>query len=324
MADRLGRNISVGIGIEDSYATGQASPNTYIVGRSTLRLSPVQSVTQTPEIRPDPNPAQPIRDIIDMTGEVAVVTSADMMPFMLTLLFGNGAKTGTGAPYTWTTKILANALKSAIIEKWDSVESKSDQIKGALLTSLKLSWKKQGGPLITTWGFSGIGATPVRNSTQFDTTPIVLSASRHSMRDCSLKIDGATTLNPYITGFDLSFTFSVQRRDGMTGNPFADAMNPGLCAIAGTITASRPTADGIYGLCDGSDHILIFTSPKPGDATRYIEIKMSQVHIEKSTPTDESAAGMVTEQFAVMPYYTTHADGTACVFTVLNDLSAAY
>ena len=320
MADRLGRNIAVSVGVEDSYGAGQVTPKMYVLGRSTLKLDPVQTLIQTPEIRPDPNPAQPIRDIIDMTGSLALVTSADAMPLMLNLLLGNSATTSTAVPYVWTSKVLANALKSAVIERWDSVETKSDQVKGALLTSMSLSWKKSGGPLLTTWGFAGVGATPVRGAgTRLDAAPTVLSATRHSSRDCTLTVDGFTTAAPFITGFDLSFTFATQRRDGITGNIFADAMNPGACAITGTITASRPSTDLINGFCDGADHILVFTSPKPSDATRYVKITMSQVRLERSNPTDESAAGMVTEQFSINPYYTTHADGTAAVFAVAND-----
>lgn len=323
MGDRLGRNVGTYIGLEDSYGAGQVTPKLFgALGRSTLRLSPVQTVTQTPEIRPDPNPAEPVRDIIDLTAELAQLCSVDSAPFMLKLLLGNSVKTGSVAPWLWTSKIVANALQSAIVEKWDSVESKSDLVKGMLLSSLKISWRKRGGALIFTWGGTGIGATPVRNSSRFDAAPTAWTAKRHSMRDCTITVDGAATLAPYIVGFDVAFNFSVERRDGATGNAFADAINPGGCAITASIQASRPTADSIYTLCNGADHIFVFTSPQPGDATRYFKLTMSQVRVEKANPTDESGAGMVTEPFDMLPFFTTHADGTAAKFEVANDITA--
>jgi hypothetical protein len=323
MADRLGRNVGAYIGVEDSYGAGQGTPKLFgALGRSTLRLSPVQTVTQTPEIRPDPNPAEPVRDIIDLNAELAQLCSVDSAPFMLKLLLGNSVKTGASAPWLWTSKVVSNALLSAIIEKWDSVESKSDLIKGALLSSLKISWRKRGGALIFTWGFTGIGAAPIRNSTRFDAAPTAWTAKRHSMAACTITVDGAATLAPFIVAFDAALNFAVERRDGATGNAFADAIDPGACAITASIQASRPTADSIYALCDGADHIFVFTSPQPGTPTRYFKFTMSQVRVEKVNPTDESGAGMVTEPFDLLPYFTTHADGTAAKFEVANDVTA--
>ena len=325
MADRLGRNIAVGVGIEDSYGAGQASPKEYTLGRSTLNVSAVQTVTQTPEIRGDPNPAQPIRDIVDLSGQLALVTSVDAMPLLLNLMCGNSTMTLTVAPWLWTTKIVANAIKSAVVERWDSTESKSDLVKGVMVSGMKFSWRKKGGPLITTWTLNGIGATPVRNAgSRVDAAPTVLSAARHSMRDCTLSIDGATTLASYVVGFDVAFQYGVERRDAITGNAWADAMNPGTCQITASMLATRPTADSIYALCDGADHVFVFTSPQPGTPTRYFKLTMSQVRVEKTNPTDESAPGMVTEPFTLLPYWTTHADGTACIFTVSNDKGTAY
>ena len=325
MADRLGRNIRVNIGIEDSYGTGQATPKTYALGRSSLNINPVQTITNTPEIRPDPNPAQPIRDILDLSGQLALVTSVDSLPLLLNLMTGNSAMSLTVAPFMWTTKIQANALKSAVVERYDSVETKSDLTKGVIVSGMKFSWRKKGGPLITTWTVNGIGAAIVRNNgSQFDSAPTVMSAARHSMRDCTLTIDGATTLASYVVGFDLAFQFGVERKDALTGNAFADAMIPGTCVITASMLASRPTADGIYGICDGADHIFVFTSPQPSAPTRFMRITMNQVRVEKTNPTDESAPGMESEPFTLLPYYTSNADNTSVKFEIANDKGTAY
>jgi len=323
MGNRIGSNVGIYVGIEDSYGAGQATPNLFQIPRSGLRVHPVDGSGESSEINPNPNPAEPLAGTIDLNGELGQVVSADCLPLLLNLMFGNATKTGASAPYSWETKLLANAMKSAIVEKYDSANAKADLIKGVIVYSLKLSYRKAAEALVATWGFMGIGAAPTRNGgSQFDSSPTVFTDRRHSMKDVTLLVDGAATLAPLVTQFDISFTFEAVRQDGLTGNAFADGMDKGACTIEASLRARRPAADSIYALANGAEHTFKLTSPRPGAATRYFELSLPECYVKQTEPADESGKGPVDEVYKVIPFYSNNADSTAAKFTVANDQSA--
>ncbi|RLE25611.1 MAG: hypothetical protein DRJ50_02575, partial [Actinobacteria bacterium] len=89
-----------------------------------------------------------------------------------------------------------------------------------------------------------------------------------------------------------------------------------------TIKGWRDSGDTILGYDDDAEHVFLITSPRPGVATRSLEIKHSEAYVfnsEGGGGVDGEGPVMATAR--VRPFYVDHADTSSVVCTLDSDVA---
>jgi len=320
--DRSGLALGVQLGFEDSFGAGAAAPAGHVIPRAALRFDAVETPGETPEISYSANPSEPIDGLHNANGELGVVVTADAIPLIFKAFTGNIATTGGGAPYTHTSKLLANAMLSVWLEKWFDDIDKGELYKGVRIQGLRFSWRKDSQPLIVTAMLMGSGQRDKNRGTQYDATPTTYTDRRLSLVSTVLKINGTATA--LVKSFDLTITNEMARQDVLSGNDYADAISTGKFKIEGSLRAVWDSADTLRGYI-GTEKSIELICYRPAAATRYVSVLTPEVLLKFTEVPDESSRGPIELGMGVFAYYNNAAEATAAVLTAVNDVaSGAY
>ncbi|MDD3183582.1 MAG: phage tail tube protein [Alphaproteobacteria bacterium] len=221
------------------------------------------------------DPAQPMRDVINVDGDVVVPVDLRYIGYWLRALFGAPTTTGTEAPYVHTFKSGATDLPSLALEVGTPEASSYFMNAGVRANSMQVSFERSGGASAT---INCIAQGEDRASASLGGTPTELVMTRFNQFQGSVKKDGAQLGN--VTGAQFTYTNNLEKIETIRDDGKIDGADPTVAAFTGTIdvrfadttlldAATDNTAVALsFGYTIDASHSLIFTAhevylPKP-------------------------------------------------------------
>jgi len=175
------------------------------------------------------DPAQPIRDVIKVDGDVVVPVDARNFGHWLKGLLGLPTTTGVG-PYVHTYQSGAASLPSLSFEVGMPEPFSFMMNAGVMLNSLQLSYSRSGGASAT---INCIAQSETRNPTSHGGTPTQALLTRFNQFQGAIKKDGAQLAN--VTGAQLTYTNNLERIETIRSDGKIDGCDPTIAALTGSI-----------------------------------------------------------------------------------------
>ncbi len=221
------------------------------------------------------DPAQPMRDVINVEGDVVVPVDLRYIGYWLRTLFGAPTTTGTGAPYVHTFKSGATVLPSLALEVGTPEASCYFMNVGVRANSMQVSFERSGGASAT---INCIAQGETRALASLGGTPNELAITRFNQFQGSVKKDGTQLGN--VTGAQFTYTNNLEKIETIRDDGKIDGADPTVAAFTGTIdvrfadttlldAATNNTAVTLsFGYTIDANRSLIFTAhevylPKP-------------------------------------------------------------
>jgi hypothetical protein len=222
------------------------------------------------------DPAQPIRDVIRVTGDVVVPVDVRNFGHWLKALLGAPTSTGSDpGPYTHTFESGAASLPSASLEVGMPDIPAYFMNAGVRVNSMQLSFARSGAANAT---LNCIAQGETRNGSSGGGTPTSATLTRFNQFQGSIKKDGSQLGN--VTGAQLTYTNNLESIETIRSDGKIDGADPTIAALTGTIdvrfadtalidaATSNTPVELAFGYTIDADTHLIFTAhevylPKP-------------------------------------------------------------
>ncbi|MGE0108249.1 MAG: phage tail tube protein [Bdellovibrionales bacterium] len=221
------------------------------------------------------DPAQPMRDVINVEGDVVVPVDLRYIGYWLRALLGAPVTTGIEAPYVHTFKSGATVLPSLSLEVGTPEASSYFMNSGVRANSMQVSFERSGGAKAT---MSCIAQGEDRAAATLGGTPTELVITRFNQFQGSVKKDGIQLGN--VTGAQFTYTNNLEKIETIRDDGKIDGADPTVAAFTGTIdvrfadtmlldAATDNTAVALsFGYTIDAERSLIFTAhevylPKP-------------------------------------------------------------
>jgi hypothetical protein len=175
------------------------------------------------------DPAQPIRDVIKVTGDVVVPVDARNFGHWLKALLGAPVTTGTD-PYTHTYKSGASSLPSIALEVGMPDIPAYFMNAGVRVNSAQLSFARSGAANAT---LNCIAQGEDRGGSSDGGTPTSAALTRFNQFQGSVKKDGTQLGN--VTGAQLTYTNNLETIETIRADGKIDGADPTIAALTGTI-----------------------------------------------------------------------------------------
>lgn len=220
------------------------------------------------------DPAQPMRDVINVDGDVVVPVDVRYIGHWLRAIFGVPSTTGTD-PYIHTFSSGKTVLPSLSLEVGTPEASSYFMNSGVRANSIQITFERSGGAKATV---NCIAQGENRASSSAGGTPTELPIARFNQFQGSVKKDGVQLGN--VTGAQLTYTNNLEKIETIRDDGKIDGADPTVAALTGNIdvrfadttlldaaTNNTPVALS-FGYTIDADHSLIFTAhevylPKP-------------------------------------------------------------
>lgn len=175
------------------------------------------------------DPAQPIRDVIKVEGDIAVPVDLRNFGNWLKGLLGAPTTTGTG-PYVHTYTSGAAALPSLSLEVGMPEATSFFMNMGVRINSMQLTFARSGGANAT---LNGIAQGETRAGASAGGTPTVAALTRFNQFQGSVKKDGTQLGN--VTGAQLTYSNNLERIETIRSDGKIDGADPTIAALTGNI-----------------------------------------------------------------------------------------
>jgi len=175
------------------------------------------------------DPAQPIRDVIRVEGNVVVPVDLRNFGHWLKALFGAPTTTGTG-PYTHTFVSGAASLPSLALEVGMPEVPIFFTEAGVRVNSAQLSFARSGAANAT---LNCIAQGESDATTTGGGTPTTATLTRFNQFQGSIKKDGLQLGN--VTGAQLTYTNNLERIETIRSDGKIDGADPTIAALTGNI-----------------------------------------------------------------------------------------
>jgi hypothetical protein len=175
------------------------------------------------------DPAQPIRDVIRVEGNVVVPVDLRNFGHWLKALFGAPTTTGSG-PYTHTFASGAASLPSISLEVGMPEVPIFFTEAGVRVNSAQLNFARSGAANAT---LNCIAQGETDNTTTGGGTPTTASLTRFNQFQGTIKKDGTQLGN--VTGAQLTYTNNLERIETIRSDGKIDGADPTIAALTGNI-----------------------------------------------------------------------------------------
>ncbi|QQR69238.1 MAG: hypothetical protein IPI58_00700 [Alphaproteobacteria bacterium] len=175
------------------------------------------------------DPAQPIRDVIKVEGDVVVPVDLRNFGHWLKALLGAPNTTGVG-PYVHSFVSGATSLPSLSLEVGMPEASAFFINMGVRVNSMQLSFARSGGASAT---LNCIAQGESRATVSADSTPTEAVITRFNQFQGSVKKDGAQLGN--VTGAQLTYSNNLERIETIRPDGKIDGADPTIAALTGSI-----------------------------------------------------------------------------------------
>ncbi|NCC03446.1 MAG: hypothetical protein EOM37_05285 [Proteobacteria bacterium] len=219
------------------------------------------------------DPAQPIRDVIKVDGDVVVPVDVRNFGHWLKGLLGAPTTTGTG-PYVHTYQSGAASLPSLSLEVGMPEPFSFMMNAGVMLNSLQLSYSRSGGASAT---INCIAQSETRNAASHGGTPTQAALTRFNQFQGAIKKDGAQLAN--VTGAQLTYTNNLERIETIRSDGKIDGSDPTIAALTGNIDVRFADTTLIDAATDNTPVALEFGYVI--DATRSLVFTAHEVYLPK-------------------------------------------
>ena len=315
---RSGANSQIMIGKESSFNTSGAVG--HILRKASFTFDGITELIESPELRSDPNPAPDATGMQRVTAQLVVPVSADEMGLIMYFFLQDYSVTGSG-PYAHVYEVSSTNPDSVFIDVGDSELSKYDLFNGLFISGISFGTitKGQSSMLMATIDFFSSGKYTLNGGSPADAAPDTYTDLQHTMPLVSVEVDTvATTIISEIT---CSMSRAVEGNGVLDATLFhsdADLQRYGFdCTIKGW----RDSADTIFGYDDAAEHQVEIISPRPGAATRSVEIDFPECYIFNSEGGGGvSGDGPVMATARVRPFYVNNTPASSVVVTVNSDV----
>lgn len=176
------------------------------------------------------DPAQPIRDVIKVTGNIVVPVDVRNFGHWLKALLGAPVTTGSSSPYTHTFKSGAATLPSMSIEIGMPEVPAFFMNAGVRVNSCQLNFATSGAAEAT---LACIAQGETKNTTSQGGTPTALTTTRFNQFQGSIKKDGTQLGN--VTGGQLTYTNNLATIQTIRPDGKIDGTDPTIAALTGNL-----------------------------------------------------------------------------------------
>jgi hypothetical protein len=309
------------IAAEASFGVPEATSKGFVLRHATFTFDGLQELIETPILRADPNPYFDARGLKKVSGQITAAVSADEFGVLAFLFLGAYSKSGSG-PYEHVFKVDTSVLDSVLVQVSDMELDKHDLFLGCYISGLSYGTVTKGSSemLMVTIDFYCSGAYTLNTGDDEDATPTTYTDLLHTMPEVVLDVDSSPTA--LIQEMTYSMTRTISGNSVLDGSLFDTDAELQKYAYDFTIKGWRDSGDTIFGYDDAAEHIFLITSPRPGAATRSIEIKHSEAFVFNSEGGGGvQGEGPVMATVRVRPFYVDHADASSIVLTIDNDVA---
>jgi hypothetical protein len=226
------------------------------------------------------DPVAPMRDVINVTGDVVVPVDVRNIGFWLRALFGAATVTGEGGegePYQHTFKSGANSLPSVALEVgMPEVPAYFAEL-GVRANSIALNFTRSGPANAT---INCLAQGEVRAGSSGGGTPAALGAFEpFSQFQGSIKKDGVALGN--VTGATLLYTNNVEGIPTIRADGKIDGADPTVAGCTGTIDVRFGDTD-LMALAESGDALWLELAYTKTAGQRQIVWTVHQVYLPKA------------------------------------------
>ncbi len=175
------------------------------------------------------DPAQPMRDVINVDGDVVVPVDLRYFGHWLRALFGTPTTTGAD-PYVHTFVSGAVALPSLSLEVGMPEPSTFFMNMGVRANSMQITFARSGGASAT---INCIAQGESRGAVSAGGVPIELAVTRFNQFQGAVKKDGTQLGN--VTGAQITYTNNLERIETIRDDGKIDGADPTVAALTGSI-----------------------------------------------------------------------------------------
>lgn len=231
------------------------------------------------------DPAQPMRDVINVEGDVVVPVDLRYIGYWLRALFGAPTTTGVDAPFVHTFKSGAMALPSLALEVGTPEASSYFMNSGVRANSMQVSFERSGGASAT---INCIAQGEDRASASLGGTPTALAITRFNQFQGSVKKDGTQLGN--VTGAQFTYTNNLEKIETIRDDGKIDGADPTVAAFTGTIDVRFADTALLDAATDNTAVALSFGYTI--DATRSLIFTAHEVYLPKPKLPIDGAGGI--------------------------------
>jgi hypothetical protein len=231
------------------------------------------------------DPAQPMRDVINVEGDVVVPVDLRYIGYWLRALFGAPTTTGVDAPFVHTFKSGAMALPSLALEVGTPEASSYFMNAGVRANSMQVSFERSGGASAT---INCIAQGEDRASASHSGTPTALAITRFNQFQGSVKKDGTQLGN--VTGAQFTYTNNLEKIETIRDDGKIDGADPTVAAFTGTIDVRFADTALLDAATDNTAVALSFGYTI--DATRSLIFTAHEVYLPKPKLPIDGAGGI--------------------------------
>ena len=318
---RSGANSQVMIGAEASFNTMEGTPVGHILRKASFTFDGIVELIENPEMRSDPNPAPDSTGMQKVTAQLQVPVSADEAGLIFYFFLEGYSVTGSG-PYAHVFKVSSTNPLSVFVEVGDAELTKFDLFNGLYISSISLGTitKGQSSMMMMTIDFFASGKYALNAGSSEDAAPDTYTDLLHTMPLTTVEVD--TVATTIINEISCTMSRNVEGNGVLDGTLFHSDADLQKYAYDCTIKGWRDSADTIFGYDDAAEHQVEIISPRPGAATRSVEVDFPEAYIFNS----EGGGGVqgdgpVMAVARVRPHYVNVGAASSLVVTVNSDVA---
>jgi hypothetical protein len=219
------------------------------------------------------DPAQPMRDVINVEGDVVVPVDLRNFGHWLKALFGVPTSSGAG-PYVHTYHSGVMSLPSLSLEIGMPEAAAFFMNMGVRLNSMQLTFARSGGANAT---LNCIAQGESRAAASAGGTPTEEQITRFNQFQGSVKKDGTQLGN--VTGAQLTYTNNLEKIETIRSDGKIDGADPTIAALTGTIDVRFADTTLIDAATNNTPVVLEFGYVI--DANRSLLFTAHQVYLPK-------------------------------------------
>ncbi len=259
------------------------------------------------------DPAQPMRDVIKVTGNVVVPVDVRNFGHWLKSLLGAPVTTGSGAPYTHTFTSGAPTIPSMSVEVGMPEVPAYFMNSGVRVNSAQLTFARSGAADAT---LACIAQGEVRSGSSSGGIPTSLALTRFNQFQGAITKDGTQLGN--VTGGQLTYTNNLATIETIRPDGKIDGADPTIAALTGTLDVRFADTTLIDDAINNTPVALTFGYTI--DANNALVFTAHEVYLPKPKLTISGAAG-VQANFAWQAAKNATA-GNMLTVTLTNDVAS--
>lgn len=310
MAQAKGFKSRLVMDFETAFGMDPESPSGLIMPIKTSSIRATRNLIEDTTIRDNRNPAQPAKGNLAVGGTVVVPVDLRAFGWWLKAMFGAPITTGAG-PYTHVFKV-GDGQPSLVLEQGYTDIGKYEKFNGCKISSMSMS---MGGDGELSASIEIMGAKSLKGDAPYDDTPAAISLSKFNQFQLTAKEGGANIAT--LTSVDLTINNNLDGNQYLIGGQGTRGDIPeGLIQISGNVKGLF-TDFALYTKASaGTESSLQF---KFINGAYSLQIDMSEIMYEENSPAIEGPTGILMD-LNYRAYFDDHADGSAIVVTLVNDI----